>query len=170
MVTNCMGIDDCIICAGDAAQQGVNLTELARCESLGSSCATYFSIPEGVDNPDEYEIQGTIGSSIECMISSDMCQYTYFQGISVSTGQPVYEVVPPSCLLIQWWAIPIIIIFGLFLLEVVIVVAGQIILRWLEYQELKHLLEKVQVMNINKKASPVNQACTVTLDDPIYEN
>ena len=163
----CMGVDTCVTCVGDAALQGVEVESIAGCENVGTTCADYIAI-DPVDNPDEYEVEGTIGSSIECPLSTIQCQYTYFQGISETTGQPVYEVQPPDCLLIPWWAIPIIIILGLFLLGVIILVVAQIILRYLDYRELKHFEKEVQEADFTKNVNPVYQAPTMTYDNPLH--
>ena len=163
----CMGQETCVVCAGDAAQQGVNVSEIAGCESVGTLCSAYNPI-QPVDNPDDYEVQGSIGSSIECPLSTIQCQYTYFQGISPVDGTPRFDVQPPNCLLIPWWAIPIIIILGLFLLGVIILVVAQIVLRWLDYRELKHFEKEVQEADFTKNVNPVYQAPTMTYDNPLH--
>ena len=166
-LSECNANQTCIECYGMAASQGVNVTEVSGCETANTSCAAYSAI-SAVENSEDYTIPNSVGSISECELSTVQCNYVYYQGISSITGQAVYEVEPASCLLIPWWTIPIIVIGGLILLGLAILVIAQIILRWMDYRELKNFQKEVLEADFTKHVNRAYQPPTVTYNNPLH--
>ena len=164
--SECSANQTCIECFGTAALQGVNVSEVSGCETANTSCAAY-SFLSSVENGEDYSIPNTVGDTIECQLSTIQCDYVYYYGISSTTGEIVYEVEPASCLLIPWWAIPITVVGSLILIGVIILIVAQIILRWMDYRELKNFEKEVLEADFTKHVNRAYQPPTMTYRNPL---
>ena len=163
----CSADQTCIECFGLAGLQGVNVTEVSGCETLSMTCDTYSSI-SFIQDEEDYEIPNTSDSSTLCQLSTVQCNYLYYEGVSNITGQVIYEVEPASCLLIPWWAIPVIVVGSLVVISLTILIVTYAILRWLDYRELKSFEKEVLEADFSKHVNRAYQPPTVTYKNPLH--
>ena len=163
----CSADQACIECFGKAALEGVNVTEISGCETTNTSCTAYTAI-SSVKDEEEYDITSTLGSTTLCHLSTVQCDYVYYEGVSSITGQVIYEVEPASCLLIPWWAIPVIVVGSLIMIGLFILVVAYLILQWLDYRELKYFQREVQKADFSKHVNRAYQSPLVTYKNPLH--
>ena len=166
-LSECSANQTCIECYGLAALQGVNVTEVNGCETANTSCAAYSAI-SSIEDEEEYDIPNVSSETALCQLSTVQCDYVYYEGVSSITGQVIYEVEPASCLLIHWWVIPIIVVGGLVAIGLAILVAAYLILRWLDYRELKHFQKEVLEADFSKHVNLAYQPPTMTYNNPLH--
>lgn len=162
----CSADPDCVQCFGMAALLGTSVAEVSGCETASMACPAYSAIGS-MEDDEEYDIPNAVGTTL-CMLSTIQCDYMYHEGVSVVTGNSVYEIEPATCLLIPWWGIPILVVSSLFLLGFIILVTGYLLLRWLDYREVKRFEKSVQEADFGALVNRAYQSPEVKYDNPLH--
>ena len=148
----------------------MNVNEVSGCETANTYCTAYSAISL-IEDGEEYISPNFVGSTTVCQVLTVQCSYIYYEGVSPVTGRVIYEVEPASCLPIPFWAIPVIVVMGsLVVIGSMVLIAAYLILRWLDYREVKRFEKMIQTTNLAAALNPMYMSPTITYQNPLIES